>query len=202
MSHRPPCHASKNPAFLDPWNAPKRSIAAAVHMCREECHRLRECALEALEAGTALEGEEGTTPARDVLQAGVICDGTVRTVRALAPLAGVSAHKVWRPSTRRRRRVPPKECLACQRPMSPWTRGELPEGHVMHYARGFCVQCREPYKRALEAAEDRRITRTPQEARRAREVLGLPEPPTPRPPRVGRAVDALRRARERAEDAA
>lgn len=46
-------------------------------------------------------------------------------------------------------------CKACSRPLYPWSRGGVPEGYVMHYARGWCVGCRPAYRAAKEEAEAR-----------------------------------------------
>lgn len=88
-------------------------------------------------------------PASGVIQAGVVCYGDDATARALLRVSG----GVETPEYRRqgRRKTPPGECVACARPMVSWTRDRVPEGWVMHHARGFCSQCREPYREFLRS---------------------------------------------------
>lgn len=140
----PPCHRSKNTAFSAPDRAPGRSIRAALTMCRA-CPLVAACAALALQSGTSLDGSR-TGPAEGVIQAGVICRGDDDTARALAEVAGVPV-PVYR--AQRPRPKAPKRCVECGHPMVSWTRGEVPEGHRMHYGRGRCTGCRDSYRAEL-----------------------------------------------------
>lgn len=114
----------------------------------ESCPLLRKCAESALTAGTSLDGHT-TAPAAGVIQAGVYCVGDDATAAQLAAIAGVSLPKYRRKLPKPK---PPKECKGCGKPLHRWTRGTVPEGFVMHYARGYCCGCRVLYKAAVEQA--------------------------------------------------
>lgn len=140
-----PCHRTKNPAFTNPDSASQQAINAAKKMC-QHCPLIQQCAKDALTSGSDLIGN--TKPADGVLQAGVICTGDYTTEMELAAVAGlgeVVQHE------RRRRVKAATHCVNCGAPMVRWNRHEVsaPEGFVMHYARGFCTECRSAYARAF-----------------------------------------------------
>lgn len=141
MRVRPLCHGTKNPAFLTPNTAPKQALAAATKMCAA-CPVIRKCAIDALTSGTLLREPNHSNPAIDVFQAGLICDGSPTVTQELARRAGVDPPPP--PKPRFRAKIPP-ECRNCGRPMAKWTRGKVPFGFVMHYARGYCTGCRSAY---------------------------------------------------------
>lgn len=134
--------------FINPSNAADYSIRAAIRIC-EACPIRRRCALDALHAGDSLDGQ-ATSPARAVIAAGVVCKGDKATGAALAGIAGVPP-PVYRVVTKRSRA--PERCKHCHRLMVSWTRGAVPEGHVMHRGRGYCTNCRTAYSAALQAVE-------------------------------------------------
>lgn len=149
------CHRTINRAFTNPEGATDLQIRAALKMCGA-CPVRRECALEALTAGSL--PEEGVVaPAVSVIQAGVWCDGSPDVPICLASVAGVKVPTYQRAVRRRQR--PPAECRSCGRRMSKWTRGEVEEGTVMHRGRGICVECRGAYQKDMEATGRRRVTR-------------------------------------------
>ncbi|WIM71976.1 WhiB family transcriptional regulator [Corynebacterium suedekumii] len=129
---RAPCHRSRIRGFIDP-HAPDHSVRAAIKVC-EHCPIRKECARDALTAGTSLDGEY-TRPAGAVVQAGIICRGDQDTARALARVAGVPTPPHYRKQAPRPQL--PDGCNHCGRPLHKWTRNpeEIPEGHVMHYAK-------------------------------------------------------------------
>lgn len=148
---RPPCHRSKNRAFIAPDTATRQAISAAKKICGA-CPRRTDCALEGLNAGELLgRGEaverEGCTPASGSIYAGVVCTGDEATAAALAEIAGVDTpHRAT--STRRKSR---DTCISCGKPMLAWGARGMPPGHVAHYARGYCTKCRVPYEEAKKA---------------------------------------------------
>lgn len=136
------CERGKLKAFISPDNAAPEELEAAGHMCKS-CPLLQACARAALTAGDTT--DRGVRrPADGVFQAGIICRGDYQTAARLAERAGceVPAYLVeeaGRPSA-------PNRCRACGRAMVRWHRGVTPEGYVMHFARGFCSQCRGAYR--------------------------------------------------------
>lgn len=150
MAMNPPCHRTRNRAFIDPSNAADYSIRAAIRIC-EACPIRRRCALDALHAGDSLDGQ-ATSPARAVIAAGVVCEGDKATGVALAGIAGVSP-PVYRVATKRSR--VPERCKHCRRLMVSWTRGAVPEGYVMHRGRGYCTEsaCRRAYSLELREVD-------------------------------------------------
>lgn len=74
--------------------------------------------------------------------------------------------------------------------MVPWTRGQVPEGYVMHRGRGYCTECRRAYNAALKNVDrapgltrpvDRRHGYSPLsyiDARRATIARYMPHPLT------------------------
>lgn len=139
---RAACHNTRIRAFTD-HTAPAHSVRAAVKVC-EHCPIRRQCARAALTSGTSMDGSY-TAPATTVIQAGIICHGDQATARALAAIAGVRPPRYRNKGTRPR---PASHCLNCEQPMVPWTRGEVPAGHVMHYSKSFCTNCRGAYRQA------------------------------------------------------
>lgn len=115
-------------------------------MC-EHCPLLKQCATEAITAGTSLNSLD-RSPANGVIQAGVICHGDLDTAYRLAQIAEVDVpaylvEKTHRDNIGARR---PDRCRNCDLPMIKWNRHEeQPEGYQMHYARGFCTACRSAY---------------------------------------------------------
>lgn len=144
---RSPCHKTRIRAFIDADAVPERSRRAAITIC-EHCPIRRQCARDALTGGTSLDGNM-TAPATGVIQAGIHCRGDQGTAQALAEIAGV---RVPTYRKKRKRNHAPSNCVACGADMVPWTRGEVPEGKVMAYARGHCVHCRSAYN-AMKARE-------------------------------------------------
>lgn len=151
-TQQPACHRTDNPAFIDPYNSTREQLDAAKVLCAS-CPMLVDCARQALRSGSIINARDLSTvetePAVDVLQAGVLCDGTPRALIALQRAAGVShtAPEAPAPETLPLRTAPAR-CRACHEPMIRWNRHEeQPEGMVMHYARGFCTNCRSEYRR-------------------------------------------------------
>lgn len=157
LSHAP-CGRTRNRAFIDPDNVPRRSIAAAIRMC-EQCPMRKECARLALQAGSMLTEEK--LPADGVIMAGVVTRGEI-TVRQLEMIAGIAA-PVYEGRAQKRGNVTGKPCLNCGRTLHSWTRvpEDMPPGMVMHYSRQFCVNCRtalSAYLRSLPE-DERRVRR-------------------------------------------
>lgn len=112
----------------------------------------RACATDALRGGRALNASKysAAVTSNGVLQAGVWCDGSEQATQQLRQIAGTLAP---RPRKKQRRTsVTGKSCVSCGRPLHKWTRDhdEIPAGHVMHYARQYCVNCRAAYNEHLE----------------------------------------------------
>lgn len=141
------CLKTKNVAFISPEIAPEHSINAARKLC-SVCPLLRSCAEDALTAGNSLDGNV-VQAACGVLQAGVICRGDGDTAQALAAIAQVPVPAYRK---KRARNHAPSNCVECGAGMVPWSREGAPEGKVMAYARGHCVNCRSAYN-ALRARE-------------------------------------------------
>lgn len=144
---RPPCHRTKNRAFSNPTKAHRNSINAAIKMC-EHCPLLKQCATEAITAGTSL-NELNRSPANDVIQAGVICHGDLDTAYRLAQIAEVEVpHYLMKRQHRENMGAHrPGTCRNCHRPMIKWNRYEKqPEGYQKHHGRGFCTDCRAAYE--------------------------------------------------------
>lgn len=126
-------------------------VAEAVALC-SQCPARVACATAALADGASLDGSY-TRPPSDCVRAGVKCRGNKRTARDLAAIAGVEAPE-YRDARPRNRAA--EACVNCGTPMIPWTRGDVPEGYVMHYARSFCTECRSAY-RATRPARKKRL---------------------------------------------
>lgn len=160
---RPACHKTKNRAFFSPQSAPQNAVRAAIKTCKA-CPIRKKCAAEALTAGTSL-SEDHRAPASDVIQAGVICRGDWETATALATIAGVPIPDFLVEKRRRNNYGAhrPDHCRSCEQPMVKWNRNEQqPEGFVVHYARGFCQNCRSAYRDFMkEHPEERRGLRKP-----------------------------------------
>lgn len=147
----PPCRCP-NPAFIAPDTSSPRAVQAALRIC-SWCPLQRQCALEGLEAGTTLDGSRIAPPA-GVILAGVICHGDADTAAALAAVAGVEVPTTYR--QQRRKNFAPSHCRECGRRMTRWSRDEKPDGLAVHYARGFCTDCRAAYQRHLDTLKPRR----------------------------------------------
>lgn len=160
-----PCHRTRNRAFTSPATAPDNAVRAALRIC-EMCPTRVECAKQALTAGSSLDGST-RLPAADVIQAGVVCKGDEATAVALSRVAGVTPPPIRK---QKRRRQSPTQCRECGSKMVPWTRsGEVPDGMVIHHARGWCVECRRHYNRHMKQERDRRpvqVSRKPVDRRR------------------------------------
>lgn len=141
----PPCH--RNPAFTNVNTDDGQEIQNTREIC-QSCPLLKTCAKDALYSGTSLDGHY-TRPANNVIQAGVLCTGDHRTAAELAQIAGLPtpAYRNCVP-----RQKPPATCLSCHQAMVSWTRRTVPEEHVMHYARGYCTNCRGAYQAAMDKA--------------------------------------------------
>lgn len=148
MAMNPPCHRTRNRAFIDPSNAADYSIRAAIRIC-EACPIRRRCALDALHSGDSLDGSI-TSPANDVIAAGVVCEGDKATGVALAGIAGVPP-PVYHVGTKRSR--VPDRCVNCRHMMVSWTRDAVPEGYVMHRGRGYCTNCRRAHSLELREVD-------------------------------------------------
>lgn len=113
------------------------------------CPALKQCALAALHGGDSLDGGY-TRPATGVVQAGIYCRGDDYTAELLAAIAGVDIPDYHDHDER----VNYDECRSCQAPMLKWqpTGQPVPNGWVVHYARGYCTNCRSSYKTAVENA--------------------------------------------------
>lgn len=148
---RPACHRTTNPAFIDPYHASEQQIQAAKTLCHS-CPMLVECARQALKAGSIINARDLATveeePAVDVLQAGVLCNGSPEALIALHRVAGVPYTAPESQDETLPLKAAPPHCKACGWPMIRWNRyEEQPDGMVMHYARGFCTNCRAEYQR-------------------------------------------------------
>lgn len=138
-----PCHKTRNRSFIQPTAQDSPANRAAIKTC-EHCPILKECAAAALTSGNTLNpGYSG--PAQGVIQAGVICRGDIATAMELSMIAGVPMPD-YAAETRARAST---QCINCEKPMVPWTRGEVPEGYVMHRGRNYCTECRAAYDEAL-----------------------------------------------------
>lgn len=157
MQRYAPCHKTKNRAFIDPHGATVQARRAAVQVC-QQCPIRQRCALDALESGSTLDGGK-LSPAAGVIMAGVICRGH-ESAGELAAVAGVEVPEEYRDGragARKRNSVTTGQpCRNCQRPLYRWTRHseDVPPGHVMAYARGFCTGCRSAYNAYLKRLPD------------------------------------------------
>lgn len=139
-----PCHRQTriftNPVLGSP------DIEEAKKICAE-CPLIKQCAEQALHSGSSLDGHY-TRPANGVIQAGVYCTGDHWTANQLATIAGVQIPQYH---DHIERNTPNATCRHCGKPMGSWTRHpeSLMPGQVMHYARGYCTNCRVPYKASL-----------------------------------------------------
>ena len=91
--------------------------------------------------------------------AGVICRG-YESAGELAAVAGVEVPEEYRDGRAGTKRVnlvaTGQPCRNCQRPLYRWTRykEDVPPGHVMAYARGFCTGCRAAYNAYVKRLPD------------------------------------------------
>lgn len=139
------CNKSPLRSFIAPTPHDSPQNRAAQRICAR-CPLIRECAEAALTAGNTLKpGFSG--PAQGVIQAGVVCRGDLTTAFQLAMIAGVAVPDYQSIERVRRTQAPP-ECAHCEKPMHRWTRHTevIPDGWVMHYAGGFCTECRAAYR--------------------------------------------------------
>lgn len=134
----PPCNQKR--VFTAPIFGHPATIAA-MEMCAT-CPLRKQCAKEALTAGATTD-KHVQRPASDVIQAGVFCTGDHRTARELAVIAGCEMPKIYDSTPRY---APPAYCKHCKKIMVKWQRNpDLKPGEVMHYARGYCTNCRGAY---------------------------------------------------------
>ena len=124
-------------------------IKHAINICHQ-CPCRQACALQALHSGASLD-ERYESNARDVVQAGIICNGGSHSAQQLAEIAGVSVPKYRKHQPRPKF---PTNCRCCGTSLHRFTKRpeSIPNGMVMHYARGYCVNCRKAYKRGLKAS--------------------------------------------------
>lgn len=142
-----PCKNSKNRAFIDPHRSSKFTISAAEKIC-SHCPLIKECAVQALQGGNVLD-QRHTGPADGVFQAGIICHGDESTAIRLAEIAGITQLPYGEEKKRRRGFIHDGDrCVNCNLPLFRWTRGIVPKGYVLHYARNYCSNCRVEYRRA------------------------------------------------------
>lgn len=143
----PPCHRKK--AFTHP--VPGQPATEQAFKICGSCPIIKECARSALTAGSTTDGCV-QRPASGVIQAGVLCNGDHITAYRLARIAGVEMPEIRDTSSKN---TPAPYCRSCGEPMVSWTRGETPQGSVMHYAQGFCTGCRAEYRRHKAEAEEK-----------------------------------------------
>lgn len=136
--------AARSRAWIAPDKASPSEITGAL-VCCFACPVQVACARQALAAGTWLDAPKrlGDMAAVSVVQGGVICDGSAGASRALAAVGGMPIPKARRLPSRSGTR-----CKACGRVMVSWSRSGPAPGEVMHYARGYCNDCRAAYRRA------------------------------------------------------
>lgn len=104
-----------------------------------DCPLLRHCAHKAMTAGNTIDGH-WQTPAADVIQAGVVCNGDKATARHLAAIAGTTTLPPIR--HRKPKPKPPTHCLGCGQRMVTRPKGKpLPKDLVTHAAHGYCRVC-------------------------------------------------------------
>lgn len=157
MQHYAPCHKTLNRAFINPHGASVQARRAAVKIC-QHCPIRQRCALDALESGSTLDRGK-LSPAAGVIMAGVICRG-YESAAELAAVAGVEVPEEYRDGRAGTKRVnlvaTGQPCRNCQRPLYRWTRHkeDVPPGHVMAYARGFCTGCRAAYNAYVKRLPD------------------------------------------------
>lgn len=119
---------------------------AAQELCKR-CPLLKDCARQALTAGSTTD-RHVQRPASGVIQAGVFCTGDMQTALALAKIAGCDPPEIFDSTPRN---APPAFCKGCKKIMVKWQRSpNLKPGEVMHYARGFCTNCRVDYAREVQ----------------------------------------------------
>lgn len=157
-----PCH--RKTIYTHPTAYTLDQRRAAAQACHA-CPHLKQCAAQALTAGTLLattDLQPMPVPANGVIQAGVYCDGTDHATRRLQAIAGTTTTTTPPTKTRTRTRtkahptprrasVAGKPCRSCGTPLHPWTRtpSEIPDGQAMHYGNQFCVNCRKAHARYM-----------------------------------------------------
>lgn len=138
---KPACTYSQRALFTAPGAPDDPSTEWAKSICRS-CPVIKACAQQALVGGASLDWRVPAV-ANGVVQAGVYCDGSEEARRQLAAVAGVEVA-----AEGKQHAAPGDTCAGCGRPMVRWRRGEQPpEGYVMHYARGYCTNCRSLYRK-------------------------------------------------------
>lgn len=143
---RPPC--TNHRVFIQPTPGHPDTLAAQ-EMCTH-CPLRQQCATDGLTSGESIDGTH-VRPAHGVIIAGVVCHGDMETAYALATIANTllptyDMGEDEKPRTKRRRID--DECVNCHKPMVKWTRRAVPDGYVMHHARGYCTECRAEYRAA------------------------------------------------------
>ena len=174
MPSNPVCLRTKNTAFINPAHATAEELEAAQFMC-DACPLRSDCAREALQAGDTTD-QGHRAPASGVFQAGVRCHGDYETAVKLALVAGVQVPEHLVES--RTRVQAPDRCRECGKRMVRWHRGITPDGYVMHFARGFCCECRGAYRKWQAENPSRR-----------RRVGSIDRSRRSAPSRVNRVVD-------------
>ena len=143
-----PCIRKQIYTYPERYTEHEQETAALV--CLTTCPFLKQCAKEALTAGSSVDGHV-VLPARGVIAAGVICPTTgTEHGKELAQIAGVK-----RPHYRTEKARPRFDhCVECKTPMVSWNRARTaPNGYVMHHARGYCVGCRSVYREKVRQAK-------------------------------------------------
>ncbi|AWB84790.1 WhiB family transcriptional regulator [Corynebacterium liangguodongii] len=155
---RPPCEGHS--VFINPAQASEQERADAIEMC-QHCPIQRECAVDALTAGTTLD-KERVTEAMDVIQAGVWLNGRRQQIAHLYNIVGLT------PQERAGKRPPtPRVCLDCGRRMIPRDKSiHLTPEIITHAARGYCRTC---------YARRKRKGLLPELKQKHQAVLGWPE---------------------------
>lgn len=131
-----------------PEGASPSQIERAKAVC-VTCPLIRECARQALYAGTDLR-QEAPAPAVDVIMGGVLCDGSDEALEALEAAAGMQGIYKGRKRALVAFGTP---CRNCGTPMVRWSRYQppIPEGFAMHRGRGLCENCRAVYAEEVAA---------------------------------------------------
>ncbi|MFE5877774.1 WhiB family transcriptional regulator [Rhodococcus sp. NPDC056506] len=109
--------------------------ASALTLCGS-CPFIRECATTALTSGSTLDAI-ATTPADDVIAAGVVCAGDDRTARALT---AVIEEREYKP-----RQSIPDNCKVCTRHLC--SQKTAPDKYVApHHSNGICTLCYQKHR--------------------------------------------------------
>jgi len=112
------------------WNTDEPRLLCAI------CPVKRECATTALTSGSTLDAI-ATTPADDVIAAGVVCAGDDRTARALT---AVIESREYKP-----RQSIPDNCKVCTRQLC--SQKTAPDKYVApHHSNGICTLCYQKHR--------------------------------------------------------